>query len=127
MAQAAPPEAFYSFSSSIVGMVASAANTIYIMGEERLAVPQATFSFHPSTGTASDASPAELEEQARGLRLSDESEALVIKEKTGKSIKEARQLSQQRRQLDAQEALQLGITTDVRPLVIPPGALLLNS
>lgn len=117
----------FTFVTFNVGMVASAANTIYLMGEQRRAIPSATFSFHPATGGASQASPDELEEQAQSLRLADEAEAQLIKERTGKTIKAARALSAERRQFNAREALSFGIVTEVCPFVIPPGAMLLNS
>ncbi len=111
-----------------VGITASAANVLFLSGEERFAARHATFGFHPSSVTLNgELDPNELEERRVALLADDEREERIIAERTKLTRAQARGLVRRSGTLTAREALDAGIIQAVKELEIPPGALVLSA
>jgi len=106
-----------------VGNVGSAANVLFLAGEERYASPQAVFYFHPSSVSLDGAyDPRELAEQREELMGSDAREREIIEQRTSLSAREIKSLVDRSSTIGAERALEAGIIHAIRDLEIPRGA-----
>jgi ATP-dependent Clp protease protease subunit len=113
-----------------VGEVASAANMLFLAGEERYACPQDTFALHPGSFTAAAGKEFDakiMRERIVSLDAHDERERLIVKQRTKLSAAQVKQLVEDCTTLSAAEALKAGIVHRVKPLRIPPGARLVTA
>ncbi|HXD55005.1 MAG TPA: ATP-dependent Clp protease proteolytic subunit [Solirubrobacteraceae bacterium] len=111
-----------------VGFVASAANTLFLAGEERYAARHATFGFHPSSiALDGPQNPTQLAERRAQLIADDEREERIVAAATKLTRAEARAIVQGSRVIGAREALAAGIVHGVKELKIPRGALVLRA
>lgn len=106
-----------------VGNVGSAANVLFLAGDERYASPQAVFFLHPSS-VALDGSydPSELARHRAELLESDAREREIIQQRTSLSARQIRTLVDRSSTIGAQRALEAGIIHEIRDLEIPQGA-----
>ena len=76
-----------------LGIVHSAANIIFMAGENRIATPEAYFLFHQtkfSPAAGGNYAPADLAFTSASVRLDDAGTAQIIAERTGKPLAEVR-------------------------------------
>jgi ATP-dependent protease ClpP protease subunit len=109
-----------------VSTIQSAANMLYLCGDERYATPGSTFFFHQ---TAFDAVPGQrvtealATERLKAIQLEDARTAEIIANKTAQPIESVRQWQNTERLMSTDDAIQHGLLHEVRPLVIPDDAL----
>jgi len=106
--------------------VQSAANMLFLCGDERYSCPGCTFFFHQ---TAFDAMPGQrvteafAQERLRAIQLDDARSAQIIAHKTAQPIKSVRQWQSSEKLMSTDDAIKNGILHGVRPLIIPGDAL----
>lgn len=106
-----------------VGNVGSAANVLFLAGEERFASPQAVFFFHPSSVSLDGSyDPRELAHQRAELLESDAREREIIRERTSLTSRQIKSLVDRSSTIGAQQALQAGIIHAITELQIPSDA-----
>lgn len=106
-----------------VGNVGSAANVLFLAGEERYASPQAVFFFHPSSVSLDGSyDPRELAHHRAELLESDARERAIVEQRTSLSAREIRALVDRSSTIGAERALEAGIVHAVRELEVPRGA-----
>jgi len=108
-----------------IGIVNSVANIIFLVGNERYAVPHSSFLFH---GVGFDIlQPTRLEEKdlKEKIKIIERDQALmseIIAEKTRLSIDEIRKLFLEAQTKTPEEAKKIGLIQDIREVKIPEGA-----
>jgi ATP-dependent protease ClpP protease subunit len=108
-----------------LGIVQSAANIIFMAGEQRVAVPEAHFLFHQtkfSPQTGGNYSLQDLAFSAASVKSDDDRTAQIVAERTGKPIAEVLAWFEGQELRTADFALQNGIIQAVRHLQMPQGA-----
>jgi ATP-dependent protease ClpP protease subunit len=107
-----------------VGNIQSAANILYLCGDERYASPGSTFFFHQTAGEFSGSRITEpvLQGKLTSLRHDDARSATIMAAKTGKTLQDVRSWQNTELVMDTTIALAHGIIDSVRALVIPPDA-----
>lgn len=113
-----------------IGEVASAANMLFLAGEERYACPQATFLLHPGSFRADAGKEFDAEimrERIVSLDANDERERLIVKQRTKLSAAQVKKLVDEHTTLSAAQALNAGIVHRVKPLKIRAGARLITA
>jgi ATP-dependent Clp protease protease subunit len=110
-----------------VGNVGSAANVVFLAGEERYVSPQAVFFFHPSSVSLDGSyDPAELAKHRAELLESDARERAIIEQRTSLKARQIRALVDGSSTLGAERALEAGIVHGIRELEIPKDARLIK-
>jgi len=112
-----------------VGDIASAGNIVFVSGEERVAAPHSTFSFHEPTITLQEGEELNvksLRELAAQLDSNGDRNRRILEERTGLTRNDINALKRRTRTLDADEAVEAGLADRVAELAIPPGALTLQ-
>jgi ATP-dependent Clp protease, protease subunit len=113
-----------------IGEVASAANMLFLAGDERYACPHATFMLHPGSFTADAGKEFDakiMRERIVSLDAHDERERLIVKQRTKLTAARVKKLVDERATLSASDALKAGIVHGVKPLKIPAGARLVTA
>ncbi len=112
-----------------VGHVASAANVLFLAGEERFASKHATFMFHPSTLTldGTSLSPQQLSERSAAMTADDDRERQMIKERTLLTSAQIKAIVDGSTTIDSSAALTAGIIHEVKELEVPDGAPMLTA
>ena len=108
-----------------VGNIQSAANILFLCGDERYANEGATFFFHQTGYEAPAARITEpyLAEKLKAARYDDTRSAAIIAAKTGLSVKNVRAWQNRELVMDTKMALDHGLIHGVQRLAIPPDAL----
>jgi len=108
-----------------VGNIQSAANILFLCGDERYATDGSTFFFHQTGYDPPNARLTEpyLAEKLKAVQYDDTRSAGIIATKTGKPIEDVRGWQNTELVMDAAAALTHGLIHAVRPLVIPNNAL----
>ena len=110
-----------------VGNVGSAANVLFLAGEQRYACPQAVFFFHPSSASLEGSyNPRELAEQRAQLLESDAREREIIEQRTALGARRIRANVDASTTMGAAAALEAGVIHAIRDLTIPRGARVLK-
>ncbi len=116
------------FATFNVGVASSAAVVLFLAGEERYAEPNAVFGLHPSSIQLEGSfNPKDLATHRAGLLADDGLEEEMIGGLAGLPNATVRKLVQGSKKLTAQEALELGFVKEVKPLAIPPTALVFST
>jgi ATP-dependent protease ClpP protease subunit len=107
-----------------VGNIQSAANILYLCGDERYATPASTFFFHQTAGDFAGGRITEpvLQGKLTSLQHDDTRSAAIIAAKTGKTLQDVRSWQNTELVMDTTAALAHGIIDSVRSLVVPPDA-----
>lgn len=106
--------------------VQSAANMVFLCGDERYACPGSTFFFHQ---TAFDSVPGQrvteafAMERLKSIQLDDARSAEIIANKTAQTVESVRQWQNADLLMSTDDAIANGILHQVRPLIIPGDAL----
>ena len=112
-----------------VGICASAANVLFLAGEERFASPEAVFRFHAGSVTLSEEelTGTQLDERRAWLVADDEREQRIIQRRSSLTRAQARRIVEQSETFDAGQALAAGIVQEVKDLKIPAGSLMISA
>jgi ATP-dependent protease ClpP protease subunit len=108
-----------------IGSVQSAANLLFLCGDERYASEESTFFFHQS---GFEAAPGQrmtnkfMSERLKAMGYEDERTGQIYSAKTARPIEEVREWMNTERVLDGDAAVKNGLIKAVRPFVIPPNA-----
>jgi ATP-dependent protease ClpP protease subunit len=108
-----------------IGSVQSAANLIYLCGDERYSAPVCTFFFH---NTGFDPAPGQqitgpfITEKLKAIEYEENRAAAIYAEKTGLAIEKVSKWQQGTLVMDGDTAVKNGLAHAVKPLSIPPGA-----
>jgi ATP-dependent protease ClpP protease subunit len=107
-----------------VGYIQSAANILYLCGDERYATSGSTFFFHQSAGDLPSGRITEpvLQGKLTSLQHDGVRSATIMATKTGKALQDVRSWQNSELVMDTNVALSHGIIDAVRPFVIPPDA-----
>jgi ATP-dependent Clp protease protease subunit len=106
--------------------IQSAANMVYLCGDERHACPGSTFFFHQ---TAFDSVPGQRVTEAfaierlKSIQLDDARSAQIIANKTAQTIESVRQWQNSDLLMSTDDAIANGLLHKVQPLVVPGDAL----
>jgi ATP-dependent protease ClpP protease subunit len=108
-----------------VGNIQSAANILFLCGDERYANQGATFFFHQTGYDAPAGRITEpyLQEKLKAARYDDTRSAGIIAAKTGLPIESVRGWQNSELVMDTDAALNHGLIHGVQGLIIPPDAL----
>jgi ATP-dependent Clp protease protease subunit len=108
-------------SSHNLGVVHSAAITVFLAGRERFANPGASMLFHQTASTydGNRITEAYLLSKLAGVRREDQRTAQIIAEKTGQPITRVNEWQRKERLMDNASAVAEGLITAERTLVIP--------
>jgi ATP-dependent protease ClpP protease subunit len=106
------------------GNVQSAANILFMVGDDRYATPGATFFFHqtgydPPSGRLTTTF---LAERLKAAQYDDTRSAGIIAAKTGKTLEDVQSWLNTELVMDTTAAIAHGLIHDVRNFVIPPNA-----
>lgn len=105
------------------GQMAFFGPTVALAGEERLAIPNATFLFSSDFGAPFGADQRSIAERLEFLALVNKKNAAILAERTKLTASEAEQLSAGGMKTeDAAWALKKGFVDRIAPLTIPAGA-----
>jgi len=106
-----------------VGNIQSAANILFLCGDERYAVPNSTFFFHQVgfDGQGRFTAPY-IQERLKALQYDDLRSATIVAHKSGKPLEEVRVWQNTELVMDTKAALDHGLIHDVREFRIPPDA-----
>ncbi len=106
--------------------IQSAANMLFLCGDERYACAGSTFFFH-QTAFESVAGQRVTEafavEKLKAIQLDDARTAEIIANKTAQTVESVRQWQNTEFLMSTDDAIQHGILHEVRPLVVPDDAL----
>lgn len=107
-----------------VGNIQSAANMLFLCGDQRFAVEGATFFFHQTGYDPPTARITEsyLTERLKSLQYDDNRTASIISQKTGRQIDEVRRWQNTELVMNTERAISEGLVHEVRPLQIPADA-----
>jgi ATP-dependent protease ClpP protease subunit len=107
--------------------VASAGNIIFVAGKRRLSSPTARFMFHEPSITADSGvamSEKDLLETAAQLRSNGDRNRGILEAQTKMSAKQIDALKSGTKTVTPDEAVELGLATQIKELKIPAGATL---
>lgn len=108
-----------------IGVVQSAANLIFLCGDERYCAPGCSFLFH---NTGFEAQPGQqitgpfITEKLKAIDYEERRAASIYSEKTGLPIEQVSKWQQGTLVMDGDLALKHGLIHAVKPLNIPEGA-----
>jgi len=108
-----------------IGNVQSAANLIFVSGDERYSAPGSTFFFH---NTGFDAESGQrmtgpfISEKLKAIAYEDRRSAEIYAEKTGRPIESVSEWQNTELVMDTHGAIKNGLIHAVKPLTIPEGA-----
>jgi ATP-dependent protease ClpP protease subunit len=107
-----------------VGNIQSAANILFLCGDDRYATPHSTFFFHQTGYEAAGGRVTEpvLQGKLASLQHDDTRSATIMAAKTGQPVQDVRAWQNTELVMDASVALTNGIISAIRPLVVPPNA-----
>jgi ATP-dependent protease ClpP protease subunit len=108
-----------------IGSVQSAANLLFLCGDDRYGVDASTFFFHQ---TGFDTAPAQrisakfVRERLKAMKYDDSRTAQIYAAKTGRPIKDVRKWMDTELVMDTIVAVQNGLIQHIRPYQVPPDA-----
>jgi ATP-dependent Clp protease protease subunit len=106
--------------------IQSAANMLFLVGDERYACPGSTFFFHQTAFEATSGqrvTEAYAAEKLKAIQLEDVRSAQIIADKTAQTVERVRQWQNSEFLMSTDDAIAHGILHEVRPLAIPKDAL----
>jgi ATP-dependent Clp protease protease subunit len=106
--------------------VQSAANMLFLCGDERYACPGSTWFFHQTAfneTAAQRVTEAYAKEKLRAIQLDDARTAEIIANKTTQPVERVREWQNTEVLMSTDDAIAHGILHEVRPLAIPDNAL----
>jgi ATP-dependent protease ClpP protease subunit len=108
-----------------IGSVMSAANLLYLCGDERYAIPGSTFYFHQTHFPAPTGNVSEpfVRAHARSIVREDQRSATFVAAKIGSTPQDVRKWQRSELFMDTSTALARGIIHGIKAPVIPPNAL----
>jgi ATP-dependent Clp protease protease subunit len=107
-----------------ISNVQSAANILFVAGDDRFACPGATFFFHqtsydPPTGRITE---RYLEERIKAIRYDDQRSGQIIADRTGSKLDDVLEWQKTELVMDTAQAITSGMIQAVKAPVIPKGA-----
>jgi ATP-dependent protease ClpP protease subunit len=108
-----------------IGVIQSAANLLFLCGDERYASDGATFFFHQTYSelmAGQRVTESFAAERLKAIQYEDLRSANIIAGKTGKPVEDVRRWQNTELVMDNAAAIQHGIVHEIRPLAIPPKA-----
>lgn len=106
--------------------VQSAANMLFLCGDERYACPGSTFFFHQTAfneTAGTRVTEAYAREKLRAIQLDDARTAEIIANKTAQTVESVREWQNTELLMSTDDAIKHGILHEVRVLAIPDDAL----
>lgn len=106
--------------------IQSAANMLYLCGDERYACPGSTWFFHQTAFEFNQGlrvTEALAAEKLRAIQLDDARTAEIVANKTGQTVERVREWQNTEFLMSTDDALTHGVLHEVRPLQIPKDAL----
>jgi ATP-dependent protease ClpP protease subunit len=107
-----------------IGTVQSAANLIFLCGDERYAAPGCSFLFHNTgfEGTGLQITGPLIREKLKAIEYEEERAAAIYAQKTGLPIEDVSKWQQGTLVMDTDAAIKNRLIKAVKPLSIPKGA-----
>lgn len=108
-----------------LGSVQSAANMLFLCGDERYAIEGSTFFFHNASFTATGGqvmTEAFISERLKAIQYEDNRSAAILAAKTGRTLEEVREWQNAELVMNTDAAIKNGIIHGVKPFSIPEKA-----
>jgi len=108
-----------------LGSVQSAANMLFLCGDQRYAMEGSTFFFHKSSFNASEGqvlTEAFITERLKAIQYEDNRSAAILAAKTGRSVEEVREWQNAEAVMNTDMAIKNGLIHGVKPLSVPKDA-----